>query len=61
MQLCAGQRVGSMKLIAMINSRTRPNDPYWEKSFEAEEYEKAYLALKNSLAEDDQLLSVRRE
>lgn len=50
-----------MKLIAMINSRTRPNDPYWEKSFEAEEYEKAYLALKNSLAEDDQLLSVRRE
>lgn len=48
-----------MKLIAMINSRSNPQEPYREITVEADDYETAYQSVKDALAEDDRLLSVR--
>lgn len=47
-----------MKIIALIQSRSDPKDPYREKLFEADDYETAYQKARESLAEDDRLLSV---
>lgn len=49
-----------MELIALINSRSDPKAPYRELAVEADDYETAYQQVKDSLAEDDRLLSVRR-
>lgn len=49
-----------MKLLALIQSRGDPKDPYREQLFEADDYETAYQQAADSLAEDDRLLSVRR-
>lgn len=48
-----------MQLIALIGSRSDPKKPYREHTVEADNYETAYQQVSDSLAEDDQLLSVR--
>lgn len=49
-----------MKLVAMINSRNNPQAAYRELTIEADNYDAAFKEVRESLAEDDQLLSVRR-
>ena len=48
-----------MKLIAIIDSRSDPQAAYREVTVEADDYESSYQSVKDALAEDDRLLSVR--
>lgn len=49
----------TVKLIALIGSRSDSKVPYREQTFEADDYETSYKQAIESLAEDDRLLSVR--
>jgi hypothetical protein len=48
-----------VKIIAMIGSRSDPKAAYREVIVEADDYETAFKQARESLAEDDRLLSVR--
>lgn len=48
-----------MEIIAMLNSRSKPQAPYREQTFVGDDYDTAYQQVQDSLSEDDLLLSVR--